>query len=400
MQTAANETFFQTISNESFDRTYRLITFLNSSAYDYNFGTYLTVRNIFTWLSLLTALIGLVGNLLSFIVLINPKMRTTTNIFLANLCISSFIALICLLINSIFYDITFYNGPDFCFNVIIYLYRFVYPIANTFQMACISLTVAVSFNQFLCVYFSRVRSYSRVSAKAEHSKTVRVVILIYAMSAVYCIPYWLKFKYDPQLGLQKTELGKNKYFNQIVHFWLYLPIVYIIPFSILIVTNAYLLTKLLIAKQRRKSLGVMASAYNSTMDTNQLSQIEIRQSISKFVSSKRKKSSLRSASLTIKKIKAPSGIVTTSNRKVMFDDARNNNNNNNNNDDSVSSNNSASFRLNTQSMSLKRERSSCPQVTMTSSSNKLGRTKITAMLVVVVFFFFICQVSREITLYL
>ena len=216
------------------NETFRLVKFINQSEYDFNFQTYLNVRNFFTWLSLTTGLIGLVGNFFSFIVLINPKMRTTTNIFLANLCLSSFIALACLLFNSIFYEITFYYGPETFFNSILRIYPYVYPIANTFQMACIMLTVCVSFNQFLCIYYSRVRNYSKMSTKAEYAKTIKVVLIVYILSGLYCIPYWLKFTYNSLNGLHPTRLGQNKDFNRIVHFWLWVNIY----FYILVLTHS------------------------------------------------------------------------------------------------------------------------------------------------------------------
>jgi hypothetical protein len=375
--------------NDSSIEAYHIVKYLNSSSYDYNFATYLHVRDFFTWLSLCVALIGLVGNILSFIVLINPKMRTTTNIFLANLCISSFIALICLLINSIFYEISFYYGPDICFEAILFAYRFVYPVANTFQLIHISLTVAVSVNQFLCIYFSRARNYSKMSAKAEHMKTVKVVVVIYIMCVIYCIPYWLKFKYDQHDGLQKTVLGKNRYFNQIVHFWLYLPIVYIIPFSILIFTNAYLLAKLLLAKRKRKSLGLLATINNvngTISDFNSAAGHNNEHGASNRRESAMKSGGPRKVSLNVRK---------QSSRRKSSRRQQNRPENNNNHANqierfdlaSLSSNNSLNnFKFNSAGV-LPSKKS-----IQSRTSTKLGRTKITAMLVVVVFFFFICQV--------
>jgi hypothetical protein len=216
--------------------------------------TYFLLRNALTWLSLVVVLIGLGGNLLSFLVLIDPNMRTTTNIYLSNLCISSFIALFGLLINSVFYEISYYYGPKLALKAIYVVYPYVYPIITTFQMACIMFTVCVSVNQFLCIYFSKAKNYSNVANQSDHRKANRVSMFVYMFSIVYCIPYWLKFEYTSDVGLTPSKLGKNPLFNRIVHFWLYLPIAYIIPFSVLTVTNAYLLAKLMIAKRRRHRL--------------------------------------------------------------------------------------------------------------------------------------------------
>ena len=86
---------------------------------------------------------------------------------------------------------------------------------------------------------------------------------MFLVSALFCIPYWLKFKYTKEKGLQETEIGKNPLFNRIVHFWMYMPMAYIIPFTILILTNFYLVGTIMIARRRRKRLGMAFSQPNN-----------------------------------------------------------------------------------------------------------------------------------------
>lgn len=328
------------------------IRHLNLS-FDHNFLTYIKVRNLFTWINLVTILIGLVGNFLSFFVLINPKMRTTTNMFLSNLCICSFIALLGLLINSIFYEIAYYYGPNSAFYIISVIYPFVYPITNTFQMACIMLTVCVSVNQFLCIYFSRLKNYSKMSTQAEYNKTIKIVVIVYILSTIYCIPYWLKFKYTHTLGLHETQIGKSDRFNKIVHFWMYLPIVYLIPFSILIITNSYLMVKLVVAKRRRVRLGMITlkSAEQTTK---------------------------RTTNGLYKTYSLPNRRAMSKSRKVNRQlSARR-----------FSRENSISISSN---FSFTNQSRQTPAFSKKFKSSKLGRTKVTCMLIAVVFLFFICQ---------
>lgn len=87
---------------------------------------------------------------------------------------------------------------------------------------------------------------------------------MFLISIMFCIPYWLKFKYTPDLGLHETELGKNPLFNRIVHFWMYLPIAYFIPLTILIITNVYLIGTIMVARRRRQRLGMTTSTSTST----------------------------------------------------------------------------------------------------------------------------------------
>ena len=51
----------------------------------FDIGFYMKVRFIFSWISVFVILIGLVGNFISFIVLVSSRMRIATNVFLASL---------------------------------------------------------------------------------------------------------------------------------------------------------------------------------------------------------------------------------------------------------------------------------------------------------------------------
>lgn len=334
------------------------VQYINLS-FNFNVITYLKTRDLFLWINLVTILIGLVGNFFSFLVLINPKLRTTTNIFLANLCLSSFIALFGQLINSIIYQITYFYGPSKAYLLISLMYPYVYPITNTFQLACIILTVCVSVNKFLCIYSSKMKNFSKMSAQTEYNKSIKTVLVVYVLSTLYCIPYWLKFEYTEQ-GLHVTRIGRSNEFNKIVHFWMYLPIVYLIPFSILIITNSYLLAKLMIAKRRRTRLGII-SARNSNFKNE--AQAKGRVHTSRVKSSSNNKSKIEIKSSLNRRLSRAGSISLSSEFSAL---------NKYRKEISVS-----------KSFKDKREE--------TKRSNKLGRTKVTCMLVAVVFLFFICQ---------
>ena len=79
---------------------------------------YLNFRFVLTWISLAVIVIGLIGNLISFIILVNPKMRIATNVFLSSLCVSGFIALFGLLINSVTYELVAYYGNHSLLNIL------------------------------------------------------------------------------------------------------------------------------------------------------------------------------------------------------------------------------------------------------------------------------------------
>ena len=132
------------------------------------------------------------------------------------------------------------------------------------QMASITLTVCVSLDQFYCIYRGRAKmrlpaSNRRKVMQRECAHALMVVLGVFVFSFLYCVPYWLMFKYDKENGLHHTSLGEDPSFKQIVQFWMYMPIAYIIPFTILIITNIYLIGVLVAAKKRRQRLNQKSS---------------------------------------------------------------------------------------------------------------------------------------------
>ena len=322
----------------------------------YDLDTYLKFRIILTWLSLLIILVGLLGNFFSFLILINKKMRISTNVFLASLCVSAFIALIGLLINSVIYEIFAYYGLLQALQILYYFYPYAYPIITTFQMASILLTVCVSVNQFVCIYYSKAKNRSKKGNQEDCRTALVIVLIMYVISIIYCVPYWLKFKYTKENGLLVTDIGQDPLFNRIVHFWMYLPIVYIIPFSILIITNTYLLCTIMIARRRRKRLGMGNCNVNSYSRAIDLTKFNNNNNNNNN-NDKEKHNTLNGnddkieAESLIKKLPVPAPLTATATSAPVL---------------------------------IKQKISAC-------SKAKAGGMNITIMLLAVVFFFFICQ---------
>lgn len=145
-------------------------------AMNFDFMLFMRFKCLMSWLSLVVILIGLVGNLVSFFILINPKMRISTNVFLSSLCVSGLIALIGLLLNSVVYDLFYYYNFYGGLNYLWIFYPYVYPIITTFQMSSIMLTVCVSLNQFIYIYFSATRQRTQKKSDKECRKALKVWI--------------------------------------------------------------------------------------------------------------------------------------------------------------------------------------------------------------------------------
>jgi len=206
---------------------------------------FLKFKNVLSLSSLLLILIGVFGNLISFIVFKNKKTRTIADSLLSIYCLSSTLALIGLL-NEILYDVFCYYGLLTPLNLVIIIYPYIYPITVTFQLYSIWLTVAVSMVQFSIVRSKkpRTKDYQRLHGNKDYIKSIKIAISIFIVSFIYCLPYWLIYSYSEEDSLNKTEISQNDFFIKIVHFWMYFPFVYLIPFSILMCTNSYLIAKI------------------------------------------------------------------------------------------------------------------------------------------------------------
>jgi hypothetical protein len=255
-------------SNETNNYSYYVeaaISEINQNKNDYSFYS----RFILSCISFVIIIIGLITNFISSLAFSNKKHLSSTNIYLTSLCLIDCIALIGLLFNSVIYGIfvhfKYYNGTK----LIMFFYPYVYPIVLTSQFANIYLTMSVSINQFITIALSNgFKTKNNKNLVQKHiKKAYNCILLIIIFSIIFCLPYWFKFKYTRNKGLERSEISESKFFNKIVHLFLYIPFAYVIPFIVLITTNSYLLFKLTIAYQRKKYI-------NKTVSTNHLTNLK------------------------------------------------------------------------------------------------------------------------------
>ena len=243
------------MTNISNQTDYYLLNFSTKSVNEMK--AFASFRIILAIISLIFLSIGILGNTVSFIVFNNKSTRTLTDLLLSSYCISSSLALLGLLINQILYGLFFYYQYSVGLSIIMKIYPYTYPITATFQMSCIWLTVAVSTVQFITVWTKRSRSNlnQKLSSKVW-TQALHIVVIIYIFSSVYCIPYWLIFQYNDEKELFQTDFGKSEIYNKIVYFWMYLPCVYLGPLVILLITNSYLVSTIIISNKRKQIMRI------------------------------------------------------------------------------------------------------------------------------------------------
>ena len=225
----------------------------NSSADEFSDGlSYILLFRLIIWgyVGMVLSLFGIFGNIITVLVLISPSMRTTsTNIYLTALSCSNVVFLLIFIPSYsmrylLGYELYKTNQPPFAFEILLAQLPTT-PIYNTILLSIIYLTVAVSLDRLITVQFPL-----KAKRILTLQTTVTTILLIYVFSVVYCIPYWLEQKYVPEKKMcELTSIGKK--IHKYTRIYIYIPVVYLIPFTTLTCINITIIQNL-IAKKRRK----------------------------------------------------------------------------------------------------------------------------------------------------
>ena len=229
----------------------------NSSIADSDNGVhYILLFRLIVWgyAGIILSLFGIFGNVITIIVLISRSMRTTsTNIYLTALSCSNILFLLIFIPSYsmrylLGYRLYMTNQPPFAFEILLTRLPTT-PIYNTILLSIIYLTIAVSMDRLVLIKFP---------LKAKRILTPRTTLLtilsIYIFSIVYCIPYWLEQKYVPELKqCRLTKIGQR--IHKYTRIYIYIPVVYLIPFVTLTCINITIIQNLIAKKRRKKSLG-------------------------------------------------------------------------------------------------------------------------------------------------
>jgi hypothetical protein len=114
--------------------------------------------------------------------------------------------------------------------------------------------VAVSFDRFLYLSYGL-----QAETICNVRNSLRVITVITIFSILFILPHWFKHRVElnennrVQLKCEKikqlffllkfsylvTSIGENELYRRIIHIWLYIPVVYAVPFLLLIFTNFF-----------------------------------------------------------------------------------------------------------------------------------------------------------------
>ena len=212
-------------------------------------------RIILSWLDLVIIIIGLILNTVSAHVFSSKANFSSTNILIASLSVSANLVLVCMLINHVFYAIVISRSYFHLVQAVMFILPYSHPIFMTFFVSFIYLTMSISLNQFFYVRFSKgYKNFRKNTFRKEVRRSCVIMFSIYAFSILFCSPFWFRLNYTDQKGVEKTSFAKSYFFNQIYQYWIFLPLVGLIPHSVLITTNMYLITTLNKTVQRKTAL--------------------------------------------------------------------------------------------------------------------------------------------------
>ncbi|KAK2154492.1 hypothetical protein LSH36_267g00008 [Paralvinella palmiformis] len=213
----------------------------------------------------IVVLLGLIGNILTIVILSQRAMRSSTNYYLTALAVWDSVVLICtfLLIGLIGVHFETYQNHFHS-----YVVAYIYPVALIAQTATIWLTVSFTVERYIAVCHPL-----KAARMCTISRAKFVIIGVSVGSSLYNVPRW--FDYTPKrtfhpefnetiLTYERTEFSQNPLYLTGYFSCLYVPFMFIIPFLVLFILNAFLILAVRRSKRNREiNMNVRQSRENN-----------------------------------------------------------------------------------------------------------------------------------------
>lgn len=236
---------------------------------------------VFGWILLPIALIGLVLNSFTIVVLLHNRMKNfSTNMYLTALSIANIVCLMnYIFLYSFRYIISYKHFKQVLFKAYnsnipmkytVYLNGIYYenflnmilwawsPVFLTFQLYSIYLTCAVTVDRWIYLLFPL--KADRICTK---KRTIIVIISILVFCIIFNLTRWFEVTYDRKFDqhsnitfyyAKKTRFGENKLVNTILSNYVFVISVYVIPFCVLLIANIGIIQKLILMKKNKRRL--------------------------------------------------------------------------------------------------------------------------------------------------
>ena len=210
--------------------------------------TYRLVCEVF--LTMPISLLGILGNLLSFIVLCKQKQRLTTRVLLQGLAVADTLILISyLLIRSLKYFSLCLVFWQAYLSVYKYLHRWIYPCVHLFRFCSTWMTCLLTVDRYIAV--CHPLQAQRLCTLSRAYKHMTLVVLV---SVLFSFPRFFESYITEDGRFVNSSMSKNRYYTLIYKIGLFFIFMYIVPMLLLIVLNTKLLRTLRRADSSRAHL--------------------------------------------------------------------------------------------------------------------------------------------------
>ena len=202
------------------------------------------------WITGLCCLLGLAGNILSFLVLLQAHSHSPMFLVLRAIAVSDGLFLLSVFILMTLVNINPYISIcNWCHVYRGYIQFSVWPIMMMTQMSTVWLTVLVSLERYIAICFPL-----RSSSICTISKVRKAVILIFIVSIIYNIPRYFEFEVSSNEEINKTSIGTQEIYRYLYSGILYSLTLFFIPLLSLIFLNVKLILAIKEGKKQWETL--------------------------------------------------------------------------------------------------------------------------------------------------
>ncbi|XP_059616844.1 FMRFamide receptor-like [Phlebotomus argentipes] len=206
----------------------------------------------------IVGVLGILGNVLSMVILSRPQMRSSINYLLIGLARCDIVLILTSVLLFGIPSIYPYTGYLFFYHYYIYpnISPYVFPIAMVAQTASIYLTFTVTLERFVAVCHPL-----QVRALCTYGRAKLYVVVCIVFAILYNLPrFWevrvqeFDFKGGVVYCVTASEMRLDTYYIEIYIHWLYLIFIYVLPFSQLAILNSLIYAQVRRANRERQRL--------------------------------------------------------------------------------------------------------------------------------------------------
>ena len=215
--------------------------------------------------------LGLVGNMMSLVILNRRVMRSSTYSYLSALSVCDTLFLICtmMLVSKDIHKPE-RNAQQWMWSEGYYPYMFpyVHALAFTFQVTSIWLTLAFTIDRYIMICHPyTAEPYCTVS------RARKVICFLFLGSIIFNMPKFFEYETielvipsqnKTRVGLDLTDFGRNVYFKQLYHSGFYIAFVCGLPFIALAVLNSFLMHAVHESRRRGREIAAPVRRRNDT----------------------------------------------------------------------------------------------------------------------------------------